>query len=171
MRRPASDRFSLSSKLFFLAAIVFASMAASCPPKSVKQVSLQSLQVSEAALEGAQTIERTLCFNNPVAESGVTCTNPNGVQVGLTKLVGDPDRPGQMIPVHQLISKYFVKAFDLEIKASEALTTWKPGDIPPVTLADYQKEVQSLLMFVQTLLTQTPQTAPLTAKLKAAIIQ
>ncbi len=154
--------------------VLLLSFAASCATTglSLKQTGLTSLQVSETSLAGAQTIENALCFNDPSLESGPACTNPIAATVGLTSLVANPDyvagqTPAQ-IPRHQLIAKYFVKAFTAELAAENALLAWKAGDPAPTTVSDYQADINAALT-VANQLAPGLVSAPLLAKLQAAV--
>lgn len=153
---------------FMLILLTITAWACGSTGISVKQTSVLSLQVSETSLEGAQNIERSLCFVSPATESGPVCTNPVAAQVGLSKLVDDPQSPGVKIQVHQLMARYFAKAFQDEILAATALIAWRAGDPAPASVAEYQADINQTLLVAQTLVPGVL-TQPLVTKIQLAI--
>lgn len=126
--------------------LVFATGCASLP---VKQKAVQGLQASEVALESAQSIERSLCFNVPSTEHGNHCTNPVAVTV---KLCTAAEATGTTpCSQHQKLAQYFADAFDIEVKASTALKTWQAGEPVPTDVAGYQTDINAILALAQNL--------------------
>lgn len=119
---------------------------------SLKQTVTLSLQTSETLLEGAQTIERQLCFNTPATESGPTCTNTLGIAAGLNLMKPNPNKASELITVHQLIAFYFNEAGKYEQLAATALPAWKAGDPAPSSVATYQADILAVLSEAQQLL-------------------
>lgn len=141
-----------------IACIIAATLVTGCATVGVnlKQNAVLSLQVSESALESAQNIERSLCFTNPVTDSGTMCNNPTAATVGLTNAR------------HVQLAQFFVRAFTSEIAAATALQAWKSGDPAPTTVAQYQADINATLSVAQMLLPSVLSQS-LIDKLKAAI--
>jgi len=147
------------SKIKFFIAILIISSACATTGLKLKQQAVLGLQVSETSLEGAQDIERNLCFNNPSSESGPICTNPIASTVGLTRLNSNGDN------IHVLISRAFSKAFSAQVLAGTALLAWRSSDPYPTAVNDYLKIISELL----TLVTQyLPDHLALQVKLESA---
>jgi len=148
------------SKIKLLIAILIISSACATTGLKLKQQAVLSLQVSETSLEGAQDIERNLCFNNPSSESGPICTNPIASTIGLTRVIS-----GQEVSLHVLISRTFSKAFSAQVLAGTALLAWRSSDPYPTAVNDYLKIISELL----TLVTQyLPDHLALRVKLESA---
>lgn len=122
---------------------------------NLKQDAVIGLQVSETALEGTQTVERSLCFTNPTTESGPTCTNPAAKAVGLTDAA------------HQAMARLFIKAADDQILAAGALIAWKSGDPPPANVGTYKADATAILAEAAKLLGAGAQ--PLIAKAQTLV--
>jgi hypothetical protein len=125
-----------------------------CASLPVKQQAVQGLQASEAALESAHDIERSMCFNTPATETGGHCTNPLAASIKLTDAQ------------HQKLAQYFSDAFAVEIKAAIALKAWQAGQAAPTDIAGYQTDITAILALVQTL---DPGAAPLVAQAQLAV--
>ncbi len=149
--------------------IAMSLMALNACSVSLKQNVTLSLQTSEAALEGAQTIERTLCFNAPATESGPVCTNQLGIAAGLNKMVQNPNAAQQMITTHQLIAFYFDQAFGYVKLAAIALPAWKAGDPAPTSVVQYQADALAVLAEAQKLFQSVPSVTSFVAKAKEAV--
>ena len=132
-------------------ALVFLSACASLP---AKQTAVISLSASETALEGFQTLERSVCFVNPGTESGGHCTNPQAAAVNLTDAL------------HQKISGVLAQAFAAEIKAATALIAWQAGQPAPTDLATYQSDIQQALTAAQAL---DPSASNLISQIQSAV--
>ena len=130
------------SKIKFFIVILIISSACATTGLKLKQNAILGLQVSETSLEGAQNIERALCFNNPLQESGTNCTNQIAGLVGLNKIINDTT-------VHVQISRLFSRAFDAQIKAGTALIAWRSSDPYPTSVNDYLKIISELFDLVQ----------------------
>lgn len=121
---------------------------------TLKQRATVGLQASETALEDAHNLERSLCFVNPAVESGGHCTNPQAATVKLTDAV------------HQKLAGMFSQAFDVEIKATQALIAYKAGDPVPKLVVDYQTDIQAILAQSKV---SIPSAAPFIAKVQVAV--
>jgi hypothetical protein len=121
---------------------------------SFKQTTVASLNASVTALTSAQTIERSLCFNNPAVEAGTHCTNPAAAQLQLTDAV------------HVKMAAFFDDAFGVVDKASLAIPLWTAGQPAPTTVLQYMTDVNALLAAVKTL---DPAAAPLVGQIQTAV--
>jgi hypothetical protein len=121
---------------------------------SFKQTTVASLNASVTALTSAQTIERSICFNNPAVEAGTHCTNPAALAVKLTDAM------------HVSMAKFFDEAFGYAQKAQLALQLWTAGAPPPSTVAQYMADANGILSAVKLL---DPSAANLVTQAQAAV--
>jgi hypothetical protein len=121
---------------------------------SFKQTTVTSLNASVTALTSAQTIERSLCFNNPATEAGTHCTNPAAALVKLTDAS------------HVAMAKFFDDAFGAAQKAQLALQLWTAGQPPPSTVSQYLTDANGILAAVKVL---DPSAANLVTQAQAAV--
>ncbi len=141
-------------KKLMIIALALAHFGCASAGLSLKQTTVISLQASTDALTDAQTLERSFCFINPVAESGLHCTNPIALQLGLTDAI------------HVKMATFFSDGFGVADRASLAIPLWKAGDPIPVTVLQYMTDVTALLNAVKTL---DPALSPLTGKVQTAV--
>jgi hypothetical protein len=138
-----------------LLACALAGMLSACASLPLKQKAVVGLQASEMALEASHDAERALC--SPAADKTQPITHCDGAgaaAVGLTDAL------------HRQLATQFAIAFDVEIKAANALKAWRSGDPPPSDLADYKLAVDEILK----LIAQTfPKTEPTVVKAQAAV--
>ena len=144
-------RLSMLSAVFLSLCVIHGCASAGL---SAKQNAVTGLQASNVALTSAQTLERQMCFNNPVTESGTHCTNAVAAQLKLTDAV------------HVKMATFFNDAFGMEIQAVPALQAWQAGSPAPATVSQYITDINALLGTVQTL---DPAAAPLLSQIQQAV--
>ncbi len=129
-------------------------LAVSCASLPLKQRAVVSLSASETALEASHDAERLLC--SPTANQAQPITHCDGAQaatIGLTDAK------------HQQLARLYSTAFAAEIVAATALKAWQAGDPPPVTIGDYRKDLDAILVLIGTTI---PASQPTVTKIQAA---
>lgn len=119
--------------------ILIALGLSACASLPLKQRAVVSLQASETALEASHNAERTLCSPTADPTKAIThCDGSTAAVIGLTDAV------------HQDLARKFAAAFDVQIVAATAVQTWRAGEPPPKSVADYHRDLTDLLAVIKT---------------------
>jgi hypothetical protein len=151
-------------KRIILCVLVLFSSACASAGLSAKQNAVTGLQASNVSLTSAQTLERQLCFNDPVREAGTHCTNPVAAQLKLSDAT------------HVKMATFFNDAFGMEILAVPALQAWQSGSPAPSSVSQYITDINALLGVAQgldpaasTLISQIQQAVTAVGPIAAAL--
>lgn len=109
----------MQRRLTRLGTVLAIALMVACAHLPAKQKAVSGLQAAHAALASAQDFERQ--------------TYASGSLPALTA------------QRHADISRFFIKAFDDELKAGVALKAWRAGDPAPASLVDYQTDITQAL--------------------------
>lgn len=127
--------------------VLIAALTIGCASLPLKQRAVVSLQASETALEAAHDAERLLCSPTADQTKAITrCDGARAAAIGLTDAK------------HQALARAFSIAFDMEIRAANALIAWHAGEPPPSSLADYQTTLKEILAVIGTTIPSTETT-------------